>query len=150
MRMNTIDAIDHIRRQIRIGHQQSGNRRSVLRDLQRRILIRYVAGWNGAHNERPINEHGVRHVLGNGNATALQELHIANARINGTRYVPDGWIETDLFDFADVPEEILHLVLGGLRSDVRDLDHFAGISSASHCGAGGGGCGSGECRKTWI
>lgn len=144
IRWNAFNLIDDVRRQLRIVRIQAGHDVGLIGDVQRPVLVRDVADGRliGCDDERTVDEHGVGEMLGNGNAQRVEVLDVTNARLHGNGHVAYLRVQSDVFDFADTPEQRLHLILGGLWCDVRHLYHLSGgcdgrIGAGRHRGTRG-------------
>lgn len=133
-----------MRRHLEIGRIQAGHDVGLIGDVQRPILVRDVADGRliGRDDERTVDEHRVGEMLCYGDAQRVEILNVAYARLHRHRHVAYLRVQSDVFDFADAPEQRLHLILGGLRCDVRHLYHLSGgcdggIGAGRHCGARG-------------
>lgn len=125
---HALDLVDDVRRQFRVGRVQAGHDARLVGDVQRPVLVRYVAHGRLVRrdDQRAVDEHGVGEVLGDGHAQRVEVLNVAYARLHRHRHVADLRVQSDVLDLADAPEQRLHLVLGGLRRDVRHLYHLGG------------------------
>lgn len=128
IRRDTFDLIDDVRRQLGIRRIQPGYDVGLVGDVQCSVLVRYVTdrGLIRRDDECAVDEHGVGQMLSDRNAQRVEILDVANAGLNGHGHVADLRIESDVFDLADASEQRLHLILGGLRCDVRYLYYFGG------------------------
>lgn len=124
IRMDAFNAIDHFARQTWIGCRQTGHGRPIICDFECLEFVGDDAARYRAHNQRPIDKHGVGQMLCHRHTTAFKEFHIANARNHRTSHVSHRRIQTNLIDFANATEQILHLILGRLRCYVCHLNHF--------------------------
>lgn len=114
--------------QLGIGRIQSGHDIGLVGDVQRSVLVRYVANRRliGRDDERAVDEHGVGQVLGDRHTQRVEILNVTYPRLHGNGHVAYLRIQSDVFDLTDAPEQRLHLILGGLRCDVRHLYHLRG------------------------
>lgn len=121
-----LDLIADVGRQLGTLAVQAGHHVGLSGDLQGAILVGNVIGRRdiGRNYESAIDEHGVRHVLRDAYADGVEELDVADARLDGHRDIADRRVEADIFDLAEEAEQRLHLILGRLRCDVGDLHDF--------------------------
>lgn len=96
--------------------------RAVVSKLQGALFVRNITILVGDHDQRTVDEDGVGHVLRHGDAALIVKLDVAYARLHGHGDVPYRRIQSNVFDFAEIPKERLHLVFGGLWRDVSHLN----------------------------
>lgn len=123
---SSMHRIDNMRRQLGLVDIQARHHGSIPGHLQGVVLVGNVPILHRDHYQRPINEHGIRHVLGNAHRDGIGKLDVTNARLHRYRHVPNRGVQANILNLPQVPEKHLHLVLGGLGRNVRNLDHFCG------------------------
>lgn len=104
---------------------------AVAGQFQRLKFVGYLARADRTHHQRPVNVHRVGQMLGHRHTATFEIFHIANARVYRQCDITHRRIQTNLIDFANAAEQILHLIFGGLRCNVCNLHDSRGVTTAA-------------------
>lgn len=88
------------------------------------MFVRNITILIGNDNKSPVDEDSVGHVLSHGDATVIVKFDVAYSRLYRDSDVSNSRIQPDVFDFAQITKQRLHLIFGRLWGDIRNLYDF--------------------------
>merc|ERR1719394_1972975 len=77
----------------------------------------------GLDDNGPVNKHSIGHVQGGGQHVVVHELDEADPGLDVDAGIPEAGVQPDVLYLAEEAEQGVHLIPGGLGSDVGHLDH---------------------------
>jgi hypothetical protein len=110
--------------QLGFVYVKSGYDCTISCHLEGIVFVRDVSIYHRNYDQSPINEYSVGHVLCYTYSAGIYKFYVTYSGLHGTGDVSDRGVQTDVFDFAQIAEQRLHLIFCGLGGYVGHLDHF--------------------------